>query len=664
MIGVFFTKLRTSCFLAVSVCLLIVSQVPVTAQTTSTRKATPTYKMSPLDQESLGRIGVANLGLQTGSIGLPSSGTNTYVPLHIEFDSVAARLQFRPPAGITIFHEFQQFADAFLDPQYSENVERLKAMNGVRWIDVGAQQLRIPVPPKMEIDKTGAKSLGLSKIVRGGYKGLTGKGTVVVIIDDGIDYYHPDFTIRDKDGKKTSRILYYWDTYEIHKESSTIGRPGPYKYPNGAPLGVVYDQRALTEKIRSGTRSLKIGEGRHGTPCAGITAGNGQASDGKFVGVAPEADIIAVKIGRSGPWSMYLLNAICSWLDDVVGDRPYVLSCSFGHAQLSGRDGCRVTERQLDARFPATKKGRAICIAAGNERNNGLNSPYHAKVKFSGSSKKGFIQWTANPSSRNRVRVSIYVRTKNPDDVVLERGDLPANNVHRYMHPLSQSLVFELSVKNLTGSSFGTTTGQVALYSKSRQTLTADAFIDSSPSWFVGRFTGSCAARTNYLRFPGTMKNCITVGSYDFNAMDTRVDPPVVYRGKSSPVKTIGQLSYYSSPGYNRLGIIKPTIVAPGQFHISPKSSYASRTTPTGLAQYYQLFNGTSAATPYTAGIVSLMFQKQPTLTFGEIKSLLIANAATDSFTGRTPNPEWGHGRLGYESVERILAAIPGKATE
>jgi len=37
----------------------------------------------------------------------------------------------------------------------------------------------------------------------------------------------------------------------------------------------------------------------------------------------------------------------------------------------------------------------------------------------------------------------------------------------------------------------------------------------------------------------------------------------------------------------------------------------------------YILFNGTSAATPYTAGIIALMFQKRSALTLGEVKSLL-----------------------------------------
>ena len=68
--------------------------------------------------------------------------------------------------------------------------------------------------------------------------------------------------------------------------------------------------------------------------------------------------------------------------------------------------------------------------------------------------------------------------------------------------------------------------------------------------------------------------------------------------------------------------------------------------------------NGTSAATPYTAGIVALMFEKKANLTFGEIKTLMEKNASRDPFTGVPPGAVWGSGKLDMRAVERIFAAI------
>lgn len=46
---------------------------------------------------------------------------------------------------------------------------------------------------------------------------------------------------------------------------------------------------------------------RHGTAVAEIAAGNGRSSNGENIGVAPEADIIAVKVGLKGYRSLNFL---------------------------------------------------------------------------------------------------------------------------------------------------------------------------------------------------------------------------------------------------------------------------------------------------------------------------------------------------------------------
>lgn len=79
-------------------------------------------------------------------------------------------------------------------------------------------------------------------------QGITGKGTTICVIDTGIAP-HPD--IKD-------RIIGFKDFVN--------GKTEPYD---------------------------DVG---HGTHCAGIAAGDGRSSDGKFVGVAPEANIVGVKV--------------------------------------------------------------------------------------------------------------------------------------------------------------------------------------------------------------------------------------------------------------------------------------------------------------------------------------------------------------------------------
>jgi subtilisin family serine protease len=63
---------------------------------------------------------------------------------------------------------------------------------------------------------------------------LTGRGTIVAIIDSGIDYAHPDF--RNEDG--SSRILYIWD-------QTAEGKP-----PEGFKNGTEYTKEQLDEALK------------------------------------------------------------------------------------------------------------------------------------------------------------------------------------------------------------------------------------------------------------------------------------------------------------------------------------------------------------------------------------------------------------------------------
>ncbi|MET3690309.1 serine protease AprX [Priestia megaterium] len=94
-----------------------------------------------------------------------------------------------------------------------------------------------------------------SKSIGGAYArnihGLSGKGVTIAILDTGV-YPHLDFTA------PTNRILDFVDFIE--------GKSTPYD-DNG-----------------------------HGTHVAGCVAGNGLASKGKFTGMAPESQLIGVKV--------------------------------------------------------------------------------------------------------------------------------------------------------------------------------------------------------------------------------------------------------------------------------------------------------------------------------------------------------------------------------
>ncbi len=607
--------------------------------------AAPPVKMSPLDYKEVATLSAEGRKPATGSISLAQAGKTLFAVLSVEFKDAGACKNYTPPEGAWVFHRSGRFANLFADVTRKGVLADIEKDDSIRWIDM-EKMVRVPPPPREK--DTGEKSRALGeRIVRGGIDGLKGKGVVIAIIDSGVDFRHKDFVTLDKEGKPTSRLLHFWDTLSQPAGGDSLGGKAPYSYPNGASIGVLYTRADMTADLRAGKPRIAVTDTNgHGTACASIAAGNGGAlSDKKYIGVAPEADIIAVRIG-SGPGleNAYLLNAICSWLDQVCGDRPLVVSCSFG-GQYGGHDGCRVAERQLDEQFALTRKGRAICIAAGNE----AALPEHALIRCEGAKSPGLAAFVGTGGL-----ITIYADTTDPDDLAVKVIGYPgARVVSRFLHPLSHSAVIMVSLpEDFTDELLG---GELELYSRSGKAIESHAY-----SRGLAGFIGRARARSFMIATPGAAANAITVGSYDFNARFAAKERAMVLGFRGKPL-TLGGISVYSNPGYSRMGkIVKPDIVAPGQYHTASLSS-AVRDILRDSSGVYQPFNGTSAATPYTAGVIALLLERKPDLTLGEIKELLKQHATADIHTGRTPNPNWGYGKLDYAAVEAMVKAVKKK---
>ncbi len=149
--------------------------------------------------------------------------------------------------------------------------------------------------------------------------GYTGRGIGIAILDTGI-YPHPDFT------RPRNRIIAFHDFVN--------GRHSPYD-DNG-----------------------------HGTFVAGVAAGNGYASDGEYKGVAPEADLIGVKVmDEKGSGNSSDIIAGMQWvIDNQYNYNIRIMSLSLGSKPSSSS---RIDP--LAAAVEAVwKKGIVVIAAAGN----------------------------------------------------------------------------------------------------------------------------------------------------------------------------------------------------------------------------------------------------------------------------------------------------------
>lgn len=194
---------------------------------------------------------------------------------------------------------------------------------------------------------------------------LTGRGTIVAVIDSGIDFAHPDFCKPDG----SSRLLALWD--------QTIA-PDPareFAPPEGYTLGTLFSEEQINRALRAATPAERDrlcpsrDPSGHGTHVAGIACGNGRASGGANRGIAYEAGIIAVKLGSPDPNGFPSTTQLMQAVDfcvrqSIASSSPIAINLSFGNTYGS-HSGSSLLETYLDA---AANLGKVSIVAgSGNE---------------------------------------------------------------------------------------------------------------------------------------------------------------------------------------------------------------------------------------------------------------------------------------------------------
>ena len=144
------------------------------------------------------------------------------------------------------------------------------------------------------MDQGSLGASGVTRLHEHPYLKLKGSGTLIAVIDSGIDYRHPAF----RNGDRT-KIVSIWDQ----------NIPGGLS--KEAPFGRVYNREEI-DRALSEENPLEIvpsiDESGHGTMLAGAAAGNGIPEEG-FSGAAPQAELVIVKLKPAKQYlrELYLL---------------------------------------------------------------------------------------------------------------------------------------------------------------------------------------------------------------------------------------------------------------------------------------------------------------------------------------------------------------------
>lgn len=209
-------------------------------------------------------------------------------------------------------------------------IEQLAALPQVEYIEK---------PKRLFFETAAGRRVSCIDAVQDTRFSLFGQGTLIAVIDSGIDYANEDF--RNEDG--TTRILALWD--QTVSLADTLGPPQGYFQ------GTEYLKEKIDEALAEPTEPLRraivpsMDTSGHGTAVAGIAAGNGRngrggGNEGNYAGVAPQSELLIVKLGSPRQDGFPRTTELIQGVDYVVRksmeyNLPMAVNISFGYPSVT-----------------------------------------------------------------------------------------------------------------------------------------------------------------------------------------------------------------------------------------------------------------------------------------------------------------------------------------
>jgi subtilisin family serine protease len=497
--------------------------------------------------------------------------------------------------------------------------------------------------------------------------GFRGESVVLGIIDDGFDWRHPDF----QNNESSSRIRYLWDQAHVN--------------PNFFEDFYAYGSSWNKAEIDSGliTHNPNV----HGSHVLGTAAGNARAAN-KYVGIAPESEIVAVAIDENGGNFLGAFvdgaHYIFSKADEL--QMPCAINSSVG-TYYGSHDGRDLYSALLDSML-SEKGGRALIQAAGNARqfkihwetiNNNATDVSRVWFKPVPSALKTMsyiyadtaefnnmnfsFEWidSLNFSEKGRTQTFNILRDFNlgngqplsyRDTLFYINGQMVLLTLYMEQWAGVYEIYFEISNSQNTRDYW-----QLSLSGEGRANIW-------SHQQLMGISTMLMNGNANFYKNPDSIQtivgfwtcseNIITVGSYQNMAWLRN------YNGDTVSLYTAGALppciSHFSSLGPTRDNRQKPDLTAPGGQVMSAATlitlnSYRTNGFPyIDKEGWHIAARGTSMAAPMVAGAAALYFQCRPNASCIDLKNAINNAARIDSCVfmqnQQLPNKQWGYGKL------------------
>ncbi|WP_052474242.1 S8 family serine peptidase [Jeotgalibacillus alimentarius] len=255
----------------------------------------------------------------------------------------AAKNEVGEFTAASVENEFTTIVNGFSTTVQAGDLEKIEKIAGVKKVHIANEYERPEVSPDMSY--TGElieKELAWEEY---GYKG---EGLVVAIIDSGMDPSHRDMVISEDTDVKL-------DEADVNAVIEEFGLKGAY-LTEKMPYGYNYFDK--NQQVKDFGM-----EASHGMHVAGTVAANGDTENGGIKGVAPEAQLLAMKVFGSDPLiSTTYSDIFIKAIDDSIRLGADVINMSLG-ATAGYVDE---TDPEQQAVQRAVDAGILVSISAGN----------------------------------------------------------------------------------------------------------------------------------------------------------------------------------------------------------------------------------------------------------------------------------------------------------
>ena len=488
--------------------------------------------------------------------------------------------------------------------------------------------------------------------------GLSGENVLIVMIDRGIDYSHPDFI--DENGE--TRLAYIYDMID---PSGANDPNNPYG------VGTIFTASEINTALENNDPMLSTDRYGHGTATTSIACGNGSGTEGyEFQGVAPHAKIISIKIthdpfppygeepGQEGFFNSSYIPIALNFASDKIEEigLPSVTLMNIG--SIGGpTDGTSLICEKIDEFVQA---GHTFVCGVGDD--GGADNYASGNI-----AQDETIEIEINKAEAGNLRFDLWYSEDDRFTVSIER---PNGVIEGPFDPPNGTTGVE---DQLLGDIYiGHRGADVDFFGASsyRRELLID-FTGNTGIYKViltgtqineGIFSATLNPATYYnnnkflshVTFGYSINDYASAGLLitpgDYVVQNDWIDVNGIFRDITGQGED-GEIWIGSSSGPTQNGSLGIDFVAPGEVC---HAAY-------GLGSYYSSFqfnvlqnsggwygiqNAVSAAAPLSTGIIALMLQANPELTPLEIKTILQASCTQDEDTGNVPNLSWGYGKI------------------